>query len=705
MKYFILNTEKIIKKRNFILSLCVTISISCSLFAQDNSFIKHTVSKGETIKEIATKYKVTPYDIYKLNPDSQTGLKESDVLLIPTLIQKATVLKQESKPISEIASKPKVSNSNPKTHTTKPKENLYSISRDYNVSVDDLKSLNEEALKDGLKIGQVIKIPSGDATSITESKPVIAEIPVVKKTTKEPTVSKSEKGIYHIVEPKETKFGIAKKYGITVQELEEKNPEILANLTIGYKLLISGDVPKKEAMVIQEVQKPKPVIKEIIQEGTVVTEVIRTQKFNGFANYEVKPKETLYSLSQSFGITQEELITLNPTLKDGVRIGMILKVPGKGKIVNLSISNAIFSDLTKTINVKDKKQLVLLLPFNASKIQGDTLKTIGVRLKKDAFLNMTLDFYSGALMAIDSAKTLGLNVEVKIFDSEESKLTSNVVNVVKNNNLQEADAIIGPFYQQYVEKVAELLNDANVPVISPLSKEIGKSYSNLYQAMPPSDYTKTAMFDFMIEKGGNIIVVSDPKKLSNKEFITKKYASARFVPFTETGALDIINFKALLVKDKMNYVVMDSERTGMILSTTNVLLNELVNFQIQLVIIEPNGTLDFEEISMKRLTILKMLYPSLTRDNDSPEAIIFENEYKEKNKVFPSQFATRGFDITFDTLLRLSQGKSFEVSANEDKTEQVESKFEYSKKNTEGYTNKGVYIMEYQEDLSVKQVN
>ena len=100
-----------------------------------------------------------------------------------------------------------------------------------------------------------------------------------------------------------------------------------------------------------------------------------------------------------------------------------------------------------------------------------------------------------------------------------------------------------------------------------------------------------------------------------------------------------------------------------------------------------------------------MLYPSLTRDNTSPEAAIFENDFKAKNKIFPNQFATRGFDITFDTLLRLSQGKSFESSAKEDKTEQVESKFEYVKKNAEGYINKGIYIMEYQEDLSVKQVN
>lgn len=328
-----------------------------------------------------------------------------------------------------------------------------------------------------------------------------------------------------------------------------------------------------------------------------------------------------------------------------------------------------------------------------------------MRLKKDAFLNMTLDFYAGALMAIDSAKTLGLNIDVKIYDSQESKMSSNVVNVVNSNNIKSADAVIGPFYQQYVEKVAEILNDNNVAVISPLSKEIGKSYSNLFQAMPPADFAKTAIFDFMISKDGNIIVVSDPKRLTNKEFITRKYPGAKFVGLTENGALDVLSLKSLLVKDKMNYVVLDSERTGMILGTTNALLNEIANFQIQLAIIEPNETLDFEEISMKRLTILKMLYPSLTRDNDSAQAAIFEKEFKAINKIFPSQFATRGFDVTFDTMLRLAQGKSFEVSASQDKTEQVESKFEYARKDSEGYINKGIYIMEYQEDLSVKQVN
>lgn len=683
-----------------IISFCICFfSITSAAFAQN--YTKHTVAKGETVTQIAAKYKVTPYDIYKLNPDSQGGIKEHDVILIP-----ASSL---AKPTTE-TSKPKATSGSSKTHVAEPKETLYSISRKYNVNVEDLKSLNADVLKDGLKIGQTIKIPGGSSESTepkpiktTESKPAESK-PVATKPVEAKITTSSPGDVYHVVEPKETKFGIAKKYGITVAELEKKNPAIVANLPIGYKLTISGTTAKQEPVA----QKPAPVVHETVQPETVKTETSKITRFSGFANYEVKPKETLFSLSQMFDITQDELLMLNPTLKDGVKVGMILKVPGRGSMVlqsSPSVAGGKFTDLTQSIKNQDKKQLVLLLPFNAAKIQGDTLKTMAIRLKKDAFLNMTLDFYSGALMAIDSAKTLGMNIDVKIFDSEESKVSSNVAAIVQNNNLLKAHAVIGPFYQQYVEKVAEMLSKNNVAVISPLSKENGKSFPNLYQAMPPSEFTKSAMFDFMKSKGGNIIVVGDPKRVANKDFITKNYPEAKFVTITETGAVDVENMKAMFVKDRVNYIVMDSEKTGMILSTTNVLLNELANFQLQLVIIEPNETLDFEEVSMKRLTILKLLYPSLTRENNTPEGQLFENAYKAKNKIFPSQFAVRGFDVTFDTMLRLSQGKSFEDSAREDKTQQVESKFEYAKKTGDGYTNKGVYILEYQEDLSVKQVN
>jgi LysM repeat protein len=575
-------------------------------------------------------------------------------------------------------------------------------------------------LTNGLKIGQTIKIPdssedgnlkkSSDSTAKAPEESIVKVAERLTVTSPVLTNADKESAVFHVVEPKETKFGIANKYGITVQELEERNPQFFSNLPVGSKLLVSGVAKKPVASntVVDRsiVEKPKPIVIEIVQDEIVETKTVLTLTKNGFANYEVKSGETMYSLTKYLKVTEEELLQLNPTLKDGVKLGMILKVPGRGTLkTDVKQATALQVASKTVVPNPTKKSLVLLIPFNAAKIQSDTLKTIDVRLKKDAFLNMTLDFYSGALMAIDSAKTLGLNVDVKIFDSEESKISSNVENIIKNNNIQEADAVIGPFYQQYIEKTAELLSAKNVPVISPLSKELGKFSPNLFQAMPPTDIGKTAMFTYMMSKNGNIIVVSDPKRAYNKDFISKKYPTAKFVTLLDNGALDIVSLKSLFVKDVQNYVVLDTERTGLILATTNVLLNELVNYQIQLVIIEPNETLDFEEVSMKRLTILKLLYPSLTRENNSIEATHFEKKYKDLNKVFPSQYALRGFDITFDTLMRITQNSSFLSAADQIKSEQIESKFDYIKKGNEGFINKGVYIFEYQDDLSVKQVN
>jgi hypothetical protein len=150
---------------------------------------------------------------------------------------------------------------------------------------------------------------------------------------------------------------------------------------------------------------------------------------------------------------------------------------------------------------------------------------------------------------------------------------------------------------------------------------------------------------------------------------------------------------------------LDSEKTGMIISTTNALINLMATYQIQLVILEKNETLDFEEISLSKLAQLHLLYPSLTRDNETAEGLIFEKKFKEKNKIFPNQFATRGFDVTFDTLLRLSQEQSFEATIENVATEGVENKFAYEKKASGAFVNGGFYILYYDNDLSVKVAN
>lgn len=613
------------------------------LLAQPN-VIKHKVAKGETISKIAQKYSVTPLDIYKLNPDAQAGISENTLLIIP----------QKGKTVT-----PKLVEVKIKKHTVLAKETLYSISKLYSIAVSDIENANPE-VKNGLSIGQVLNIP-------------------VKKGWVKP-----QETILHEVKAQETKYGIAKQYGITIEELEKKNPEIIGKeLPLGFVLVIKGQKPTIEPPKTELPKVEVPVVKP-----AEVNEV-----------YTVKPQETLYGLANQLGCTQEELIALNPELKEGVREGMILKIPAKKAI---AIKKEYVS-LTKTLKKQGTKKLALLLPFNIAKLDQDTINSTKSRLKKDKFLNMTLDFYSGALMAIDSVKKLGVDVDVTILDSDETKSSSNVATLIRDNNLKSFDAVVGPFYQNNTEKTAEILG--TVPVFSPLSKDYDKKYANLIQATPSNDDIKNAMFDFMRAKGGNILAIIDPKKQSIKQFIVDNHKDVQLVNFTDKGILDVAQLKSLLVAGKENFVVMETEKTNLILSITTNLLSLQKQFDIKLVILGENEALDFEEIQMSRLTKLKMHYPSQFSVNNSDEAAIFDANYKKKNKIFPNQFATRGFDMTFDVLLRLAQEKPILETLNESASQQIESRFNYVPHAEGGFTNNGVHILYYDTDLTIKQAN
>lgn len=647
--------------------ICILVLVfTCSVFGQN--YTKHTVSKGETVVGIAQKYKVTPYDIYKLNPDSQNGIQPNSVLLIPKSVGKVEVksdVKSDVKPAQKPTPKVPIA----KTHTVVAKETLYSITKMYAISQAELEANNPFLKTDGLQPGQVLVIHKTQA--------VPNAIPKV--------VSITSTSIHEVL-PKETKYGIATKYGMTVLELEKLNPEIVDNLPIGFKLKVKSNTSKPEVATETKEQTPAPKIEKQVPTTGL--------------NYTVKSGETLYSLTKLFNLSQEKLIALNPELKDGVREGMVLNLPQTATFVQ---NNGEYFDLSKTISRTNKKKLVLMLPFNANKIQNDTVNSFADRLKKDKFLNMTLDFYSGVVMAIDSAKTLNLNIDVKIFDSRETKNSSSAIDILTANNLENSDAVIGPFYQDNVEKVAAFLESKNVPVISPLSKDSAKSYANLYQSMPVNDASKDAMFNYMRSKNGNIIAVVNPKKNSVKEYLSQNQSNINIVGVAENGSVVADSIRKYFVKDRMNYVVMETEKTGAILSITNTMIAAMKDYQVQLVILGENPTLDYEEIALSRLTKLKMLYPSLTNETESANKTSFERDYKLKNKIYPSAYATRGFDIMLDTMLRLSQEKTFEETAQTMASEQLENKFDYRKKIDGGFVNKGNYILFYDTDLSIQK--
>ncbi|MFD2938846.1 PBP1 and LysM peptidoglycan-binding domain-containing protein [Flavobacterium notoginsengisoli] len=678
--------------------------ISSSAFSQEK-VVKYKVSSGETINQIAQKFKVTPYDIYKLNPDARTGLSANTVLLIPTAA--GEVKKEVSETKSVVTSGKEI------IHEVQPKETFYSIEHKYGISDEALKAANPFLEKTGVQIGQKLVIPAKGAAPKAIAKPAKEK--------------GAEKYVYHDVQPKETKFGIAKQYNITVDELEKRNPDIVANLPVGYRLTIKGTAPKTNSASVETI-KPAENKKSAETSKKAVT----------YMDYQVKPKETLYSLSRTFHLTQDELTALNPSLSEGVKEGMVLKVPtgylapvaivaaqvpseksadsaiskptestGGGiriidKVKSTENDNIEIVELTKKRGVNERKKVVLLLPFNLAKVQSDTSGTAN-RIKNDKFLNMTLDFYSGAMMAIDSAKTLKLPIDVAIYDSQETKTTSNVSSLI--TKLQDADAVIGPFYQSNAEAAANSLRLYNVPVISPLSKDSANPIDNLYQSIPANDVIRNSVFDYMRSKNGNIVAVVDKKKESIINYIRQNQKGVAFASLTETGGLDVANLKSLLIPGRMNYVVMETGNTAMVKATIKALLDSQKTCQVQLVILEPNSTLDTDEISFDNLVKLKLMYPSVTRESDEQSVLIYEKQYRLKNKANPTTYATRGFDVTFDTMMRLVQGKNFQETADLMTTQQVDNKFQYYRKEDGGHANKGVYILYYDSDLTLKVAN
>lgn len=630
---------------------------SCVAKAKQDSFIKHNVEKGETIYSVARKYQITPFDIYRLNPDAKNGIVENTILLIP---RKSTpILKQEVKTI---------------VHEVKAKETLYSIAKEYEVTVAQLEEWNAELLKDGLKKGQEI-IVSKEDLPLNES---YVEVKNVKNVTE--TFS-------HKVLPQETIYGIATKYNISMDDLVSQNPDVKEGL--------------KEGMILT-------LKKETVKSSTAI---------NGTNVYAVKSGETLYSLSKKINVSQEELIKLNPDLADGLKEGMILKLPSTGKsqtTISLPVnpikkdSLVVFTpknlvSLADSINVEQQRNLVLLLPFNMERISADSDKSTKQLIKGDNFLNLTLDFYSGALMAIDSAKVLGLPVNIKVLNIESDRTSSNIAKIIEENDFSKVDAVIGPFQNSHVETTAQLLSKYNTPVISPLSKEVGMKLPNLYNAVPTEKYMMDKLFNYFKEKEGNVIAVVSTKKKSAKEYLTGNYPEVKYPEFADNGSVDLNSLKTLLVKGKKNFVIIESQTTNQILNTTNFLKKLKEDFDIQLVVLKLYDTLEVIDIPISNLTELNMMFPSNKKEGESDADKIFEMKYRRLNGISPTGAASKGFDVTFDTLLRICQKEGYAKSIEKVKTEYYENTFDYVNDNG-NIINNGVYLMYYDTDLTIKQV-
>jgi len=641
--------------KQFVFFFTIAFLLSTSaVMSQD--YRTHKVQKGETIYSIAKEYMITPFDIYKLNPDAKQGIQENSVLIIPASKVDESDIVYEKEFIGY------------KKHRVRRKETLYGLATKYNVTQDDIKKHNTWLYSENLRKGDKLQIP------------------IFKKVKKLPKELDSSIKKY-AVKPKEGKWRIAYKFHITLDELNKLNPDLGETLKVG----------------------------QLINVPNIADNEIRT--FDEFYSYyEVLPKEGFYRLKIKLGLSQEELENLNPELKStGLKAGMVLKVPLNSFVDSENAKKESVS-LADSITNYTKKHLVVMLPFKLHTVNTDNLNEAKLKIKKDRTMSRVLDFHSGVLMAIDSASRLGISTKLDVYDTKNQR--SETMNIINNNIFSDVDAVIGPLMKDNFEQAASMLSEKNIPVVSPLTKKV-HLYSNVFQSRPSSDLLRHRIIEYfkkdtLIKK---VFIIHDSKNKSTALFLKNKFPNAKVISSKKDKDGTDLNYVLLdeFIVDKeeglnifsegRNLVFLETSDNGFA-SNVSSILNSLTSEEKEIILAttDKNSAFEGKNISNIYLSNLQFHFPSIKKDFNETKPDSFVRNYKRKYGFTPNNYAVRGFDLTLDILLRLSYtGNLYDSTELNSETTYTENKFLYKKKLFGGYYNKASYIIKYK-DLQIVEV-
>ncbi len=611
-------------------------------------FISHKVEKNESLKSLARQYNTSVLTLKKLNPNIDDFNEiESQNVLVP---QNQNF---EFSPSLEL-----------RAYEVSPKETLYSISRKYNLKVKDLVKYNPYLADRELNMNDVLRIP------------------VYKVDNEDLDFNQSVKNsqfstLMHLVLPKETKYGISKKYGLSISELENLNPGIEE----------------------EEIQ-PGQFLK--IQRKSYAQKELPKAKNKDYKFLELKSSSSLKSILDEYEVTKEELFEVNPSLKnEGVSDGLVIKIPqfedaSKTEYKKLNLEEELQYFSTKTIG--------LMLPFSMDKFRNDTINPEKL-IKKDKLLQISLDFYEGVQMAIDSARAKNINVNLKVFDT---KRNPNRVQKIIEHDFSNYDAVVGPLLDENLKIVSSALLKDSIPVITPLVNPDFEFY-NLFKTLPEPSAMQEALISYInsTKDSVNLIVLAD----SLSQNIERKYAytfpDAKFVEQEDGEYLQKSDLKPHLVKDKTNWFILETESLGIAESAVSFLKSfQRDDYKVRLFTSNRSSFYE-DEISNYYLSDLNFTFPSVSKFYLDIDEGNFSTNYKNEHGYYPNRYVIRGFDVMYDLLLRLASSENlYESTIFNGYTEYFENKFHYTQNEFSiGYSNDAIYLIQYLKNLDTALID
>ena len=560
-------------------------------------------------------------------------------------------------------------------HTVTKGQSLYSISSMYNVSIDDIVRLNPGSDKQ-IREGAALKIPQAVSTN-------------------------SDKPVFHTIQAGETLYRLSVKYNITTQAICEANPGLSSeNFRSGQVIIIPIQSTSKT-----EKETPKATSKE---ETTV--------KMNDWKDmHKVERKETIYSISREYGITEEELIAANPELKNGkLKRGTFLFIPyGKNEqktqqteskpTIQELTNEEIFSRFEDSKKEIKTIKAAVLLPFMA-----------GTSANMEEQIRM-VEYYEGFLMAVDSLKKEGVSVDLYTYDTKGREATLN--NILARKEMKNMDIIFGPARSQDIDALATFADKNNIRLVIPFAPKVDQVFKNphIYQVNTPQSYLYSEVYEHFNRKfsGCNVIFLN----ASNGDREKDEFIKGMKTRLKENG----ISYRDFTITDNFYDIttVMDTLKNNIFIPTSGK-STALVKILPQLTQIRRErpdysmnlfGYPEWQTYTNDYLAsfyeIDTYFYSSFYTNNLFPAAVNFTQAYrrwysKDMANIYP-KYGMLGYDTGYFFLKGLSKyGNKMEENLSSIHVTPIQTGFKFERVNNwGGFINRKVFFVHFSKDYEL----
>ena len=613
---------------------------------------KHTVVAKENPTTIAKKYGVSVDELIKQNPKIKDGkIDIGDVLIIPNK-QKNTQKTEEKK--EEKKSTEKKSNQKLGKIYLQPKQTIYGITRQYKISEEELRKLNPN-LESHMKVGEALVLPEDKIRKYGDKAAQQELVDTPKKDREEEKKTQmlaSEDGAY-VVQPKDTYYGITRKFNISQSELFALNSGLeQRGLRSGDVIIVKNTVSSKNvATTTKETSEKNTKPKE--EKNTPPKEVkTKTYSVEEYVTHEVKKGESAFGIVNKYNITYDQLAEMNGGLPNGIKQGMVLNI----KKVNRQYVKA----------DDDVFSIALILPF-------------GFDTNDTKYRTLSADFLIGAKLAAQRGMRDGKKVSINVIDAEnENSFKNNLAQINKTNT----DLIIGPFFKSNVIEVLEYVKNEKIPVVAPFAhtEEMYK-YNNLV----------------IVEPGNRVYaerIVREVKNAHSKEkvFIVGEENNPEVIFLKEQLAKELSKTEIVVTGQSLPAVVIlanDNNAVGAGFAKKIIeLAKQTEGIKAFSMYYHPDFEKNVDPLSKANLVYL--MDRKINTDGDFEKEVLAE--FKKEYCRTPSKYTIIGFDVVSDMLARESKG---EVLRNMSKVQtQLATKFEYIRNKKNGaFVNTGFRVV------------